>query len=58
MPNYAPDLLKQWKSRAKSERFNLVCLVHDATTLDWLQDGPAAEFVREGALRLVVESES
>ena len=58
MPAYAPELLKQWKSRAKSERFNLVCLVHEATTMDWLQTGAGAEFVREGALRLVVESES
>ena len=58
MPHYAPDLLKLWKGRAKSEKFNLVCLVHDASTMGWLKEGAGAEFVREGALRLVVESES
>ncbi|KAL7411802.1 hypothetical protein BDY24DRAFT_394932 [Mrakia frigida] len=57
MPLYSKDLLRLWKARAKSEKFVLICMVHDAARLEgWLlEDG--ADFVKEGALRLLVASE-
>lgn len=56
MEHFSQDLFKQYLARAEDDKFTLVCIVHNAFSVEWLVEY-GADWVREGALRVMPISE-
>lgn len=52
MAHFGKDLFKQYQARAADDKFTLVCIVHNAFSVDWMLEY-GADWVKEGALRIM-----